>query len=64
MAQPMISGIKIITILILIFAFCPQQLRTIEQREKILAPKSFKNSRGESLLYRLFTPPHYDQKKK
>ena len=46
------------------FAFSPQQLRTIEQREKILAPKIFKNSRGETLPYRLFIPAHYDQKKK
>jgi len=38
-------------------------LRTIEQREKILAPKVFKNSHGETLLYRLFTPLRYDQKK-
>ena len=44
--------------------FSQQQLRTIEQREKILAPKTFKNSRGQTLLYRLFTPPHYDQQKK
>ena len=55
-----------ITIFILLsgFAFSTQQLRTLEQREKILAPKTFKNSRGETLLYRLFIPPHYDQKKK
>ena len=59
---------KVIPILLLILfsssAFSPQQLRTIEQREKILAPKIFKNARAESLLYRLFTPLHYDQKKK
>jgi len=55
-----------IFVLILLFAFAvsPQQLRTLEQREKILAPKIFKNSRAETLLYRLFIPPHYDQKKK
>ena len=48
-----------ILVLILLFAFSPQQLRTLEQREKILAPKVFK-----TLPYRFFTPPHYDQKKK
>jgi len=37
MHKPMISGMKVISILVLIFAFSPQQLRTIEQREKILA---------------------------
>jgi predicted peptidase len=41
-----------------------QQLRTIEQREKILAAKVFKNERGETLLYRLFIPQNYDPKKK
>jgi predicted peptidase len=50
---------KIILILILLFAFSPQQLRTLEQREKILAPKVFR-----TLPYRLFIPQHYDQKKK
>jgi predicted peptidase len=50
---------KVLLILILLFTFSPQQLRTIEQREKILSPKVFKN-----LPYRIFTPPHYDQKKK
>jgi len=54
----------LILILLSSFAFSPQQLRTIEQREKFLAPKVFKNSRGETLLYRLFIPAHYDQKKK
>ena len=62
------SEIKVVPVFFLIllsgFAFSPQQLRTIEQREKILAPKVFKNSRGETLLYRLFIPLHYDQKKK
>ncbi len=60
----MISGMNVISVLVLIFAFSPQQLRTTEQREKILAPKSFKNSRGETLPYRLFIPHFYDQKKK
>jgi predicted peptidase len=59
---------KVIPIFVLILlsglAFSPPQLRTLEQREKILAPKVFRNSRGETLLYRLFIPPHYDQKKK
>src|ERR1044071_5006506 len=54
----------LILVLLSSFAFSPQQLRMIEQREKILAPKVFKNSRGETLPYRLFIPPHYDQKKK
>ena len=45
--------------LILLSVFSPQQLRTPEQREKILTPKVFKN-----LPYRLFIPLHYDQKKK
>ncbi|HEX3253850.1 MAG TPA: prolyl oligopeptidase family serine peptidase [Pyrinomonadaceae bacterium] len=51
-------------LLILLVAFSPQQLRTLEQREKVLAPKVFKNSRGETLPYRLFIPSHYDHKKK
>ena len=59
---------KVIPVFVLIlfsgFASSPQQLRTIEQREKILTPKIFKDSRGESLLYRLFIPLHYDRKKK
>jgi predicted peptidase len=42
----------------------PPQLRTLEQREKILAPKTFTNSRGETLLYRLFTPPSNDRTRK
>jgi predicted peptidase len=53
-------------VLILVSAFTcfSQQLRTLEQRQKILTPKVFKSSRGETLPYRLFIPPHYDQKKK
>ncbi|HSE23785.1 MAG TPA: hypothetical protein VLB68_19100, partial [Pyrinomonadaceae bacterium] len=58
--------VRPIFVLILLsgFAVFPQQLRTLGQREKILAPKAFKNSRGETLPYRLFIPLHYDQKKK
>src|SRR5215468_12657716 len=41
-----------------------QQLRTIDEREKVLVAKVFKNERGESLLYRLFIPQNYDPKKK
>ena len=57
---------KLVFLLILLCgcAFSPQQLRTLEQREKILAPKIFKNSRGESLPYRLFIPAQYDRNKK
>jgi len=60
------SHIKVIPIFVLtlLSVFSPQQLRTLEQREKILAPKVFKSSRGETLPYRLFIPRHYDQKKK
>lgn len=35
-----------------------------QEREKILAAKTFKNATGESLPYRLFIPANYDQKKK
>jgi poly(3-hydroxybutyrate) depolymerase len=59
---------KVILVFVLILlscvAFSSPQLRTLEQREKILAAKLFKNSRGETLPYRLFIPLHYDQKKK
>ncbi len=41
-----------------------QQLRTVEERERILVPKVFKNSQNETLLYRLFIPRNYDAKKK
>jgi len=52
-------------VVVLLLAFsAQQQVRTIEQREKILAPKVFKNARGETLPYRLFIPSPYDQKKK
>jgi predicted peptidase len=63
LTQNIIEAIPVF-VLILLSVFSPQQLRTLEQREKILAPKVFKSSRGESLPYRLFTPQHYDQKKK
>jgi len=53
-----------LVVILLLLAFSPQQLRTLEQREKVLAPKVFKNSRGETLLYRFFIPSRYDQKKK
>jgi len=60
------SHIKVIPVfvLILLSLFSPQQLRTIEQREKVLTPRVFKSSRGETLPYRLFIPLHYDRKKK
>jgi len=41
-----------------------QTLRTVEQREKIFVAKTFRNARGETLLYRLFSPPNYDPKQK
>lgn len=52
--------------LTLLFCFaCPaQQLRTSDQREKILLPKVFKNSQGATLLYRLYVPENNDEKKK
>jgi predicted peptidase len=53
----------VILTLLLTAACFGQQLRTIEQREKILVPKVFKNSRSETLLYRLFIPPNYNPKK-
>jgi predicted peptidase len=53
-----------IFVLILLSVFAPPQLRTLDQREKILTPKVFKSSRGESLPYRLFIPLHYDQNKR
>jgi predicted peptidase len=58
--------LKTVVVLILLsgFAISSQQLRTLEQREEILAPKVFKNSRRETLLYRIFVPPHYDQNQK
>lgn len=50
---------KTILVFVLLSLISPQQLRTIEQREKILTPKVFR-----TLPYRLFIPLHYDQKKK
>lgn len=35
-----------------------------QERDKLLTPKVFKNAKGEALLYRLFVPANYDQKKK
>jgi predicted peptidase len=61
--QSIIEAIPVF-VLTLLSVFSPQQLRTLEQREKLLTPKIFKSSRRESLPYRLFTPLHYDQKKK
>src|ERR1044071_3251322 len=46
------------------FGFSPPQLRRLDQRERILLPKVFKSSHGETLLYRLFSPPNYDAKNK
>lgn len=63
MTQSIIEVIPVF-ILILLSVFSPQQLRTLGQREKILTPKVYKSSRGQSLPYRLFIPLHYDQKKK
>jgi len=51
--------VLIIFILILLSLFSPLQLRTLEQREKVLSPKVFKN-----LPYRLFVPQQNDQKNK
>jgi predicted peptidase len=55
-----------VVILILLFsvACSAQQLRTVEQREKILFAKVFKNQSAETLLYRIFIPKDYDAKKK
>src|ERR1043166_3465305 len=59
---------KVIPVFVLIllcgFSFSPLQLRTFEQREKILAPKVFKNAHGDTLPYRLFIPVRNDQAKK
>lgn len=54
----------LVFVLIMLSLLSPQQLRTLEQREKVLAPKLFKSSRAETLPYRLFIPSHYEQKKK
>lgn len=35
-----------------------------QEREKILSPHVFKNSKSETLPYRLFVPQNYDRKKK
>jgi predicted peptidase len=66
--QIIVLRAKVISVVILIFVssfVCSaQQLQSLEQREKILVPKVFKNSRDETLLYRLFIPAHYDTTKK
>ena len=55
---------KLIPVVILTLLFSSaclaQKLRTVDEREKILVPKVFKNPRGESLLYRVFIPQNYD----
>ncbi len=53
-------------ILTLVFssACFAQKLRTVDEREKILVPRVFKNRSGETLLYRVFIPQNYDAKKK
>ena len=54
-------------LLLLILTSCAcaaQQLRTIEQREKILTASVFRNSQHETLPYRLFVPQNYDRKKR
>jgi len=57
--------ISVLFLTLLVSVACgAQQLRTLDQREKILSPKVFKNSQGETLLYRVFIPPKIDQKKK
>src|SRR5262249_45862745 len=50
--------------LLLTTAGIAQKLRTVEEREKILLPRIFKNARGEMLPYRLFVPQNYDPKTK
>ena len=54
----------VILMLLFSFACSAQQLRTFEQREKILLPKVFKNVNGETLLYRLYIPQNYESKRK
>jgi predicted peptidase len=53
-------------ILALLFssACIAQKLRTVDEREKLLVPKVFKNESSETLLYRVFIPQNYDAKKK
>lgn len=53
-----------ILILLSSVACSAQKLRAVEDREKILVPKVFKNKSGETLLYRVFIPKDYDAKKK
>jgi predicted peptidase len=59
------QAVLICAVTLCIFSACfSQQLRTLEQREKILTPHIFKNAKNESLPYRLFVPQNYDAKKK
>jgi hypothetical protein len=58
------SMLAAILLLFAVSAGPAQTLRTVEQREKIFVAKTFRNARGETLLYRLFTPPNYDPKQK
>ena len=53
-----------ILVLVCAVACSAQKLRAGEDREKILVPRVFQNSRGEKLLYRVFIPSNYDAKKK
>ena len=53
-----------ILLLFAVSACSAQTLRTVEQREKIFVAKTFRNARGETLLYRLFTPQNYHPKQK
>jgi len=59
---------KLIPVLILTLLFSvacsAQKLSTVEEREKILLPRVFKNQSGETLLYRVFIPRNYDAQKK
>ena len=59
------KAVSVIFLMLLLTLGCSaQQLRTLEQREKILVPNVFKNARGETLLYRLFIPQNYDRNQK
>jgi len=50
--------------LLFIFALLVPGTAFAQDRQKILAPKVFKNAKSETLLYRLFVPQNYDRKKK
>ena len=49
---------------VFLFALVMSGVCLAQDREKILAPKVFKNAKSETLLYRLFVPQNYDPKKK